>query len=147
MSFRNQKSLIVVGGVIAALLAGTVLLGGYAKFAPAKSDCAVESKTCGGCPMTQALLAKTAEAACEGQTSACSVESAMAEFKPEACPAGRTEPCCAEDPPKDCCGEPCPADCPKPCCEPCPPDCPKPCCAEQAEASGCCPVAAEAATQ
>ena len=132
MSARNQKNLIVVGSVIAALLAGTVLLGGYAKLAPAKLESNIEAKGCPGCPMvqgatSQAYLAENAEASCPGQ--------AMAAFNPETCPAGRTEPCCAEDAPKDCSAEPCP------------PDCPKPCCAEQVEAAGCCPVAADAATK
>lgn len=126
MSLKNQKNLIVAGGVIVALLAGTVLLGGYAKFVPAKADSTTGAEPCTGCPATQACLAKNAEVSGSGQV--------MAAFNPESCPAGRTEPCCAEDPPKDCCGEPCPA------------DCPKPCCAKQPEASGCCP-AADAATQ
>lgn len=132
MSAKNQKNLIAVGGVIAALLAGTVLLGGYAKLAPARLDGNAEAKGCPGCPMVQgaacgAYLAENAEVSSSSQV--------MAAFNPETCPAGRTGPCCAQDPAKDCCGEPCP------------PDCPKPCCAEQAEATGCCPVAADAAAK
>ena len=140
MSAKNQKNLIVVGGVIAALLAGTVLLGGYAKYAPANVESNVAAQGCPGCPMAKgaacgAYFAENTEASASSQVAAA--------FNPETCPAGRTEPCCAENPPRECCGEPCPLDCPKPCCEPCPPDCPKPCCAEQVEAVGCCQAAAK----
>ncbi len=132
MSASTQKNVIVVGGVIVALLAATVLLGGYAKFAPAKLESNVGAEGCSGCPMVQgaacgAYLARNTEASASSQ--------ATAAFNPETCPAGRTEPCCAEDPPQDCCGKPCPA------------DCPKPCCAKQAEAAGCCPMATETASK
>ena len=132
MSARAQKNLIVVGGVIAALLAGTVLLGGYAKFAPAQLESNVEAEGCSGCPMVQgaacgAYFAENTEESASSQVAAA--------FNPETCPAGHTEPCCVEDPSKDCCGEPCP------------PDCPKPCCAEQTQAAGCCPVATETASK
>jgi hypothetical protein len=138
MSFKNQKSLVVVAGVIAALLAGTVLLGGYAKSVPAKSDTTnSQTKAKTGCPMTSAYLAENGEASCPHM--------AKAAFNAKACSAGRTEPCCAEDPPLDCCPKPCPL------------DCPKACCAKEAAASGCagsagatgacCPAATSTATK
>lgn len=132
MSASTQKNVIVVGGVIAALLAGTVLLGGYAKFAPAKLESNVEAEGCSGCSMAQGAACEASFAKNTEESASSQVAAAVA---PETCPAGRTEPCCAENPAKDCCGQPCP------------PDCPKPCCAEQVEAMGCCPVAADAATK
>ena len=132
MSLGNHKNLIVAGGVIVALLAATVLLGGYAKFSPAKLESNIEPGACSGCSMAQgaacgASFAKNTEESASSQV--------MAAVAPSTCPAGRTEPCCAENPPKDCCGQPCPL------------DCPKPCCAKQAEATGCCPAAGEAASK
>jgi len=54
MSFKNPRNLIAVVSVIAALLAGTVLLGGYANSNAAENDAPV--KACqgkmAGCPMT-----------------------------------------------------------------------------------------------
>jgi len=114
MSYKNQKSLVVVAGVVAALLAGTVLLGGYAKSVPAfkpQTDSPMQAKGC--CPMMAAQTAQDAEVSCP--------QAAKASFNVDACPMGRTEPCCEENPPQ----------------EPCPADCPKPCCAKEAAASGC----------
>lgn len=135
MSIKNQKNVIVIAGVITALLAGTVLLGGYAKFAPAKAqtDSTVQVKAC--CPMMGAQGAQESELSCP--------HLAKAGFDAEACPMGRTEPCCEGNPPKDCCGKPCP------------PDCPKPCCAKEATAGGCtdstagarCPATTSTATK
>lgn len=134
MSFRNHKNLVVVVGVIIALLAGTVLLGGYAKFAPAKQEVSSPVQVKGCCPMMGAQSAQDGKAS--------SANMAKAAFNAETCPAGRTEPCCEEDPPQDCCGKPCPADCPKPCCaaEGAASDCAN-------STSGCCPVAADSATK
>ena len=129
MSYKNQKSLVVVAGIVAALLAGTVLLGGYAKSVPAKpeTDSPMQAKGC--CPMMGAQAAQEGEASCP--------QAAKAAFNVEACPAGRTEACCAE--------------------EPCPPDCPKPCCAKETATSGCadsanaaggcCPATTDTATK
>ncbi len=137
MSFKNHKNLIVVGGVVAALLVGTALLGSYAKSVPAKSDTSPQVKAKSGCPMMSACLSENSQASCP--------QMAKAASNAEACPAGRTEPCCGEDTPQDCCGKPCP------------PDCPKPCCAEEAAASGCsdsadaagacCPATTDSATK
>jgi hypothetical protein len=137
MSVKNHKNLIVVAGVVAALLAGTVLLGGYAKSVPAKSDTSSQVQAKGGCPMMSAYLAESGEVSCP--------HLAKAGFNAEACPMGRTEPCCAEDPPQDCCGTPCPPGCPKPCCAQ---EASAGCCADAADAAGaCCPTVADTATQ
>lgn len=115
MSAKNQKSLIVVGGVVAALLAATVLLGGYARLAPASVESNATAGTCTGCPMVPGIACATA----------------VADETEQTCPKAQAEPCCAQDPPQDCCGQPCPK------------DCPKPCCAEKQD-TGCCPVTADA---
>jgi hypothetical protein len=91
MSLKNRKNLIAVGGVVVALLIGTVLLGGFAKNEPAVNEKsptvgACSSTGCGGCPMAKA------------DSTACANMSGCEEAE-----AG-------------CCGKPCPPDCPKPCC-------------------------------
>ena len=107
MSLKNPKNLLIIGAVIVALLAGTVLLANYANILPAKSD--VSSQVTGSTP-------------CPGA---------------KACPFGRTEPCCAGEAKPGCCPKVCPPDCTKPCCPKlCPPDCTKPCCAGEAAPSG-----------
>jgi hypothetical protein len=137
MGAKNRKNLIVVGGVVAALLAATVLLGGYAKSVPAKSETSSQSQAVTCCPMMGVQAAQEGEASCP--------HLAKAAFDAESCPMGRTEPCSAEEGQKNCCGKPCP------------PDCPKPCCAKEATASGCadltgaagacCPAATDTATK
>jgi hypothetical protein len=136
MSFRNHKSLVVVAGVIIALLAGTVLLGGYAKFAPAKQEASSPVQAKGCCPMMSAQAAQDGKASCPNQ--------AKTAFNAEACPMGRTEPCCEQDPPQDCCGKPCPADCPKPCCAK---EAAAGCCAASADGAGCCPATTDTVTK
>ncbi|OHB73201.1 MAG: hypothetical protein A2Z25_08670 [Planctomycetes bacterium RBG_16_55_9] len=94
MSFKNQKNLIAVGGIVIALVIGTVLLGGFAKNESAAMKAnepagVCPAMGCGGCPMAKAEPAAFAEVS----------ESEQA--KTEA----------------SCCGEPCPLDCPKPCCK------------------------------
>ena len=84
MSFKNPKNLIVVVSVVAALMAGTVLLGGYANSKPAGTGCPMMAGSA-GCP----------KMACAEQTaSGCSE-------KP--CTTDCTKPCCAEDS-EGCCG-------------------------------------------
>ena len=138
MSYKNQKSLFVVAGVVAALLAGTVLLGGYAKSVPAfkpQTDSPMQAKGC--CPMMAAQTAQDAEVSCP--------QAAKASFNVDACPMGRTEACCEENPPQDCCGKPCPADCPKPCCAK---EAAASGCAASADAAGaCCPATTSTATK
>ena len=123
MSFKNPKNLIVVVSVLAALMAGTVLLGGYANSKPADSEAPVK--------------------ACQGKMTGCPIMAAS----------DQAASCCAEKQANGTCEMPCPTDCPKPCCadKPCPVDCPKPCCAGTpaegccgtAEKAGCCAAGAE----
>lgn len=140
MSLRNKKNLVIVVGVVAALLVGTVLLGGYANIVPAKSDAGSQVMVC--------------QAA--GGKACCAVGDNLA-----ACPKASG----AEQTSKSCCGQPCTLGCPKPCCSgegatsccgtSCPFECPRPCCAGEAatsccgmtEPSACCAGAANAATQ
>jgi len=133
MSIKYPKNVIVVVSVIAALLAATVLLGGYANNKPANTQ--APAKACqsnmAGCPMT----AQTAS-----------------------CPKMMVD----QDESTGCPKTPCTTGCPKPCyaggnaegaCDnPCPIPCPKPCCAEEgccgtAGATGCPMTAVEADTQ
>jgi hypothetical protein len=145
MSLKKPKNLLIIGAVIVALLAGTVLLGNYANILPAGSD--TQAKTCkaaGGTPCCGAKVSsnESAQAAFAQQTGA--------GFDAKACPLGRTEPCCAGDAAKCCCPAKCcpdkcencccPDECDKCCCPKlCPPGCTKPCCAGEA-ATGCCPM-------
>ena len=124
MSIKYPKNLIVGVSVIAALLAGTVLLGGYASSKPADSEAPI--------------------IACKGSTGGCPMMAAQAESTgcPKTpCIEGCPKPCCASENAEGCCDNPCPFDCPKPCCAE---EGQKGCCGT-AEAKGCCP--AEAAAQ
>ena len=127
MSVKNQKNLIVVVSVVAALLAGTILLGGYANSAPADNEapakaCQAGGKTA-GCPMMAASDGYAKMAGAEQTASGCSGTP---------CTTGCPKPCCAEE---GCCETPCPIPCPKPCCDE------GGCCAT-AEKAGCCPMTA-----
>ena len=108
MSFKNPKNLIAIVSVIAALTAGTVLLGGYANSKPAEATYDAPIKACQGlggcCPMmaNSAALAKMADTE---QTSE----------KP--CTTDCPKPCCADGNADGVCENPCPIPCPKPCCE------------------------------
>ena len=133
MSYKNQKSLVVVASIVAALLAGTVLLGGYAKSVPAKSETDSPMQATGCCPMMGAQAAQEGEVSCP--------QAAKASFNVDACPMERTESCCEENPPQ----EPCPADCPKPCCAK---EAATSGCADSADAAGaCCPATTSTATK
>ncbi len=134
MSFKNPKNLIVVVSVVAALLAGTVLLGGYAysnaadNEAPAKGCQASGSTGC--CPsMANSAPNSTVFALVSGEVQT------------------ETESGCS--------GTPCATGCPKPCCagenaegcdNPCPIPCPKPCCGTSGS-TGCPMTAAKTAVQ
>ena len=118
MSQKHQNNLMVVGGVVVALLVGSVLLGGFTKSEPPVNETtpavgACPASGCGDCP-----AAKT-----------CGSE--------KACPSDCTKPCCAEETPAGCCGEP------KPCCPNGPP---AGCCGEP-KPSACCDDGAETAAQ
>ena len=123
MSLKNPRNLLIIGAVVIALLAGTVLLASYANILPARSGAgsqvtyqATDHTPCPG-PKAHFAQAENAEGYCSLKTKAVS--------DAEACPLGRTEPCCAGEAPPECCPKPCP------------PDCTKPCCAGEAAPSGC----------
>jgi hypothetical protein len=126
MSFKNPKNLILVVSVVAALLAGTVLLGGYATSKPADNE--TPAKACqgkmDGCPMTAQTASCPKMTAAQADTAGC---------PKTPCTTGCPKPCCAEDS-DSCCENPCPFPCPKPCCE----DKPTEGCCGTAEATGCC---------
>ena len=121
MSFKYPKNVIVGVSVIAALLAATVLLGGYANSKPADAEAPVIAcqASGAGCPMM----------AMQADSTGCSKTPCA-----EGCP----KPCCAGENAEGACDNPCPIPCPKPCCA-------EEGCCGTAEAKGCC--AAEAATQ
>jgi hypothetical protein len=126
MSIKNTRKLMIIGGVVVALLAGTVLLGNYTNILSGSS----EPKTCQAtkgtaCSASQAVFASNTEAECPQKAGCDSVA--------KTCPLDSTKPCCAIE------AKDCPAGCTKPCCaKECGADCKKPCWAEEAK-SGCCP--------
>lgn len=120
MSFKNPKKLIVVGVVVAALLAGTVLLGGYAISNAAVSDTEAPVKAC---QATESSGCCPAKANAEANTAANSTVFALVSGEVQTA--------------TDSSGTPSTTDCPKPCCGE---DCPKPCC-EEKPAEGCCGTA------
>ena len=123
MSLKYPKNVIVGVSVIAALLAATVLLGGYANSKPADTQSPEKVGCCpasgAGCPMM----------AMQAESTGCSKMPCA-----EGCP----KPCCAGENAEGCCDNPCPIPCPKPCCA-------EEGCCGTAEAKECC--AAEAAAQ
>lgn len=131
MSFKNPKKLIVVGVVVAALLAGTVLLGGYAISNAAVSDTEAPVKACqatessGCCP----AIANTA-----ANSTVFALVSGEVQTATDSSGTPSTTDC-----PKPCCGE----DCPKPCCE----EKPAEGCCGTAEATGCPMTAAKTAAE
>ena len=119
MSLKTPKSLLIIGAVVVALLAGTILLGNYANILPAGSDTSSQ-------PEAQNVKACPREAA--------------AGFDAKTCPLGRTEPCCAEEAEGCCCPKKAEGCCPKEA-EGCCPKEAEGCCPKEAE--GCCPKEAE----
>jgi hypothetical protein len=111
MSFKNPRNLIVVISVIAALTAGTVLLGGYANSKPADNEAPVKACQASGgngcCPM-MANSAAFAQVSGLVQTVTASSETP--------CTTGCPKPCCAGGDAEGICDNPCPFPCPKPCC-------------------------------
>ena len=110
MSFKYPKNVIVVVSVIAALLAGTVLFGGYANSKPAGNE--VPAKACqasgGGCPMMAASAA--------GCPKMMAAQMASTDDSGTPCTMGCPKPCCAGGNTDEICDNPCPFPCPKPCC-------------------------------
>lgn len=150
MSLGKQKNLIIFGAVVAALLAGSVLVAGYANILPGRAKADEQVKACplGGAAVTCAAKAETAGFA--------QVVAATQADLPQAC-CGAVKPagaCC--NPGADCdscekparyCGEPCPPGCPKPCC---PLGAPKVCCGQPKPADvagGCCAAGGDGATE
>lgn len=153
MSLKKPKNLLIIGAVIVALLAGTVLLGNYTNILPIGSNTDSQVKTCQAESNTPCSGAKTCFA--ENANVECA-RKAEAGSDAKVCPFGRTEPCCAGDATTSCCPAKCcpdecencccPDECDKCCCpKTCPPDCTKPCCAGEA-APGCCPMTNPSAT-
>lgn len=89
MSFKYPKNVIVVVSVVAALLAGTVLLGGYAGSQPTDTEAPVKA-----CQAKEGCCPSMANSAAFAQVSG-DVPTATD------CP----KPCCGEDCPKPCCAE------------------------------------------
>lgn len=109
MNFRYPKNVIVGVSVVAALLAATVLLGGYANSTPAATEApAVACQASGGCcPMM------AASAGCPKMTAA---RTASTDETGTPCTTGCPKPCCAGGDAEGVCDNPCPVPCPKPCC-------------------------------
>ncbi len=136
MSLKNPKNLLIIGAVVVALMAGTVLLANYANILPGSSDADSQVEAS---PAT-------------GQMPWCSVQNSLGQSDIGCCPAqnspGQSDEgccppkCCPDDCENCCCPEKCcPNKCGKCCCpKVCPPDCTKPCCAGEAAPSGC-PIA------
>ena len=109
MSIKYPKNVIAGVSIVAALLAGTVLLGGYANSKPA--DTQAPARACWasgiGCPMM------AASAGCPKMTAARAESTGCSETP---CTTGCPKPCCAGEYAEGCCDNPCPIPCPKPCC-------------------------------
>jgi len=138
MSFKNPRDLIAVISVIAALMAGTVLLGGYANSKPAEATYEAPIKACqalgGGCPMMAGSATCPKMMVAQAESTGCSGMPCMT-----GCP----KPCCAGENAEGCCDNPCPFPCPKPCCAE---DGPMGCCGT-AGAAGCPMTALETAAE
>jgi len=109
MSFKYPKNVIVGVIVVAALLAATVLLGGYANSKPADTQAPAKACQVSGscCPMMAQM------ATCPKMMAA-QAESTGSSETP--CTTGCPKPCCAGENAEGCCDNPCPIPCPKPCC-------------------------------
>lgn len=132
MSFKNPINLIVIVSAVAALMAATVLLGGYTGSKTADTEAPVKACQGGmaGCPMTAQTASCPKMTAAQADSAGCSGKTCT-----EDCP----KPCCAEDS-EGCCDKPCPTDCEKPCCE----DKPAEGCCIAVEKAGCCAAKTDA---
>jgi hypothetical protein len=106
MSVKNQKNLITVGGIVVALLVGTVLLGGFAKNEPAVTETAMTmgacpATGCGGCPMAKADSAAHAKTTDTEKSDGCPCGGVCPPDCPKPCCAKK---CCEESKPSACCG-------------------------------------------
>ncbi len=135
MSLGKQRNLIIVAAVGTALLAGTVLLGGYL---PGAAQTDEQVKTCPSAGAGVTCAAKADGAAFPQVAAATDAAPAMpccaAEKPAGGCekPAGGCESAAGacEKPPAGCCEEP-----------------PMGCCEKPEAAGGCCAAKAEAATE
>ncbi len=130
MSLKNPRNLLIIGAVVAALLAGTILLGGYVNILPAGSDTGSQAEAAPAteqtsCPMAKARLAEARDvtAGCPREAAAGDVKTCPLGSGANTCPPGCTKPCCAEEA-EGCCPKKAEDSCPK-------------------EAEGCCPKVAE----
>ena len=108
MSFKYPKNVIVGFSVVAALLAATVLLGGYAGSKPADTQAPAKACQASGscCPM----MAQTAS-----YPAATAAQIASTDDSGTPCTTACPKPCCAGEGAEGC-DNPCPIPCPKPCC-------------------------------
>jgi hypothetical protein len=99
MNITYPKKVIVGFGVVAVLLAATVLLAGYTNIKPAVNDSEAPAMACQaagtGCPMTASAAVNTQMMASQTESTDCPKTSCT-----EDCP----KPCCAEGVHKGCCG-------------------------------------------
>ena len=123
MGFKYPKKVIAGVGVVAFLLAATVLLSGYANSRAAEEPIITCQAQGSCCPMT-------------AQTTSCpkmaASEMALTDGSVKPCTTGCPKPCCAGEAVEGC-DNPCPIPCPKPCCAD---DAPKGCCTA-AGSTGC----------
>ena len=131
MSYKNPGNLIAVVSVVAALMAGTVLLGGYANSKPADTQSPTKV---GCCPMMADSAGCPQMMAAQAESTGCPKTPCI-----EGCP----KPCCVGENAEGVCENPCPIPCPKPCCAE---DAPQGCCGT-AGATGCPMTAVEVDTQ
>ena len=104
MSIKNTKNLLIIGSVLVALLAGTVLLGNYTNLLSANSETSPQVKASDNCPAAKTCSAEKAE--CGSAAKTCPLDSTKPCCAVEAsneCPAGCTKPCCAEETKAGCC--------------------------------------------
>ena len=104
MSFKYPKNVIYGVSVVAALMAATVLLGGYANNKTAAAEDPVKQ---GCCPVTGKMIACPQMMPVEAKSTDCNKTPCT-----EGCP----KPCCTGENDEGVCDNPCPIPCPKPCC-------------------------------
>ena len=108
MSIKYPKNVIIGFGVVAALLAATVLLGGYANSKPAATEVPAKAGCCPaagtGCPMTASTAVNPQMMATQADSTDCPKPCCAVDNAEGDCDNPCPKPCCAEDAPKGCCG-------------------------------------------
>lgn len=104
MGLKTPQSLLIIGAVVVALLAGTILLGNYANILPCKfyaasqpkagqaACCPAENcpdKCCITCPQAENCPDKCCAACCPEEAESCCPKEA------EGCCPKETKPCCS----------------------------------------------------